>query len=83
MTIAQGHIGSTVVVTRTISSDTKCRGTGTLVSAGEAAIELDTVVTESIPEGGCVSIGGQRLTRIDDDHLRWDAESGTGILTRQ
>ncbi|WP_051756961.1 serine/threonine-protein kinase [Kitasatospora purpeofusca] len=83
MTIAQGHIGSTVVVTRTISSDTKCRGTGTLVSAGESAIELDTVVTESIPEGGCVSIGGQRLTRIDDDHLRWDAASGTGILTRQ
>ncbi|MFI1106125.1 protein kinase [Streptomyces melanogenes] len=83
MTITQGQVGNTVVVTRTISSDTKCRGTGTLVSAKESAIELDTVVTESIPEGGCVSVGEQKLTRIDDDHLRWDAASGTGILTRQ
>ncbi|MEU8465820.1 serine/threonine-protein kinase [Streptomyces sp. NPDC029003] len=83
MTITQGKIGMTVVVTRTTSPDTKCRGTGTLLSAKESVIELDTVVTESIPEGSCVSIGEQKLTRIDDDHIRWDAESDTGILTRQ
>ncbi|MFJ4671578.1 serine/threonine-protein kinase [Kitasatospora purpeofusca] len=83
MTISQGKIGKTVVVTRTTSSDAKCRGTGTLVSAREFTIELDTVVTESIPAGSCVSIGRQTLTRIDDDHLRWNAGTDTGILTRQ
>ncbi|MFF1476705.1 protein kinase [Streptomyces sp. NPDC058301] len=83
MTIKQGKIGNTVVVTRTISSDAKCRGTGTLLSAKESTIGLDTVVTESIPEGRCVSVGEQTLTRIDDDHLRWDAGNDTGILTRQ
>ncbi|MEU4352017.1 protein kinase [Streptomyces sp. NPDC023838] len=83
MTIKQGKIGNTVVVTRTISSDAKCRGTGTLLSAKESTIGLDTVVTESIPEGRCVSVGEQTLTRIDDDHLRWEAGNDTGILTRQ
>ncbi|KUL62396.1 serine/threonine-protein kinase [Streptomyces sp. NRRL S-1521] len=84
MTITQGEIGMTVVVTRTTSADAKCRGTGTLLSVTESTIELDTVLTESIPEGSCASVGEQTLTLIDDAHLRWNAgDGGTGILTRQ
>lgn len=84
MTITQGEIGMTVVVTRTTSADAKCRGTGTLLSVTESTIELDTVLTESIPEGSCASVGEQTLTLIDDAHLRWNAgDGGTGILARQ
>lgn len=83
MTITQGETGATVVVTRTVSDGAKCRGTGTLLYAGESVIGLDTVVTESVPEGICASVGEQTLTRVDDDRLRYEAGTSSGILTRQ
>ncbi|MFJ7422896.1 hypothetical protein ACIQXD_30475 [Streptomyces uncialis] len=78
MTITQGEAGATVVVTRTVSDGARRRGTGTLWYADESAIGLDTVVTESIPEGACAGVGEQALTRVDDDRLRHEAGTQAG-----
>ncbi|MFE1413637.1 hypothetical protein ACIGFK_34435 [Streptomyces sp. NPDC085524] len=87
MTIRQGKFGDEVVTTRTTSTATgstiQCRGTGTLVAADVGAIELDTMVTESIPSGRCKSIGEQTLTLLDENRVRYQTGEATGILTRQ
>ncbi|MFE2322831.1 hypothetical protein ACFXD5_02700 [Streptomyces sp. NPDC059385] len=87
MTIRQGKVGDEMVTTRTTSNATgssiQCRGTGTLVAADSGTIELDTMVTESIPSGRCKSIGEQTLTLLDDNRVRYQTGEATGILTRQ
>ncbi|MFD9725328.1 hypothetical protein [Streptomyces sp. NPDC059072] len=87
LTIRQGKVGDEMVTTRTTSNATgssiQCRGTGTLVAADSSTIELDTMVTESIPSGRCKSIGEQTLTLLDDNRVRYQTGAATGILTRQ
>ncbi|MFJ9591675.1 hypothetical protein ACIRS3_02845 [Streptomyces virginiae] len=87
ITIRQGKVGDEMVTTRTTSTATgstiQCRGTGTLVAADSGTIELDTVVTESIPSGRCNSVGEQTLTLLDENRVRYQTAVATGILTRQ
>ncbi|MER7466730.1 hypothetical protein [Streptomyces sp. NPDC097981] len=87
MTIRQGNVGDEIVTTRTTSNATgstiQCRGAGTLVAADSSTIELDTMVTESIPSGRCNSVGEQTLTLLDDNRVRYQTGEATGILTRQ
>ncbi|MFB7206740.1 hypothetical protein [Streptomyces sp. INR7] len=87
ITIRQGKVGDEMVTTRTTSTATgstiQCRGTGTLVAADSNTIELDTMVTESIPSGRCNSVGEQTLTLLDENRVRYQTGLATGILTRQ
>ncbi|MFD8412183.1 MULTISPECIES: hypothetical protein [unclassified Streptomyces] len=83
LTIRQGKVGDEVVTTRTTSGNVQCRGAGTLLGAGADTVELDTVVTESIPSGRCHSVGEQTLTALDDNRVRYQAGKQTGILTRK